>query len=106
MSDKIHDEIAKWSTWIVTALMSLVVWLGGGMLGDIKASVKESAVAQQNTTARLSAIEEKLNAGSATSIYQSAQIEKIRTEVIDLRMRVNTIEDRQSAASVGVGRPR
>lgn len=87
--DGIVREAVKWT---LTAVGALLTWLGGSMLSDIKNGLHDAVAAQIQMTTKLAAIEEKLSASNASDLHQSAQIESVRAELIDLRMRVNTLE--------------
>lgn len=92
MSDTVQEYVFGIGKWVIGGAMSVVFLLGSQSLTEIKETMKSAVDAQNATNVRLARIEEQTTSSNNSALKQAAQMESLRTELIDLRMRVNTLE--------------
>lgn len=90
MSDKVEEMISAWAAWAVRLLIGGMVW----MANDIRTNVQRSADSQHNMELDLASIKEKVGEGARETARLGTIAERTQAEVVDLRVRVNALEQR------------
>ena len=96
MTVRVEGLLIEGAKYLAAGLAAIVVWLAGGMLTDIKNNQLKFADAQYGIYVKLAGIEEKVSSGTTASVHLTTQVETLQMEVIDTRMRVNTLEARSA----------
>lgn len=92
MTDKVQDVMLPWLKYVSGLLLTLAMGFGWRQLDTILSYQQRSAELQTQILVKMAHLEESASMGAAAGLRVQTQVEELRTELVDVRMRVNTLE--------------
>lgn len=90
--ENVEQAMGPWFKWALTAALSVAMALYYRQADRIEKTQDMMLAKQTEMLIQMAQMQVSSVSVNTTSLHNATQIEQLRTEIIDVRMRINTIE--------------